>query len=102
MHNFGKTLISSVKTAIIKQITTHDLNKLADLILSKASVAFYNACLKRRLKTIDAKRLINALARAERLGYKTGDVQEEGKEENGLIPQPQPPPIPLPALPATA
>lgn len=63
-------------------MTTHDLDQLADLILSKASVAFYDRTLEQRLKTIDAKRLINALARAERLGYEVSDVQDE--EEDNL------------------
>lgn len=102
MHDFGKTLISSAKAAIVEQMTTSDLDELADLILSKASVAFYDACLERRLKTIDAKRLINALARAERLGYEMGDVQEEEEEENAHFSQAQPPPAPSPALPITA
>ncbi|KAJ4390915.1 hypothetical protein N0V93_004514 [Gnomoniopsis smithogilvyi] len=95
MHDFGKTLIASAKTAIVEQMTTHDLDQVADLILSKASVAFYDKCLERRLKTIDAKRLINALARAERLGYEVSDVQEEEEERlqagvnNAPAPQPQ-------------
>lgn len=100
MHDFGKTLISSAKTAIVDQMTPSDLDELADLILSKASVAFYDKCLEKRLKTIDAKRLINALARAQRLGYELDDVQEEeDEEENPPSTQARPPPIPSPALP---
>lgn len=94
MRDFGKTLINNAKTAIVEQMTTHDVDQLADLILSKASIAFYDKCLEKRLKTIDAKRLINALARAERLGYEISDVQEEEEEDNtpalqaqGLPPQ---------------
>lgn len=80
-------------------MTTRDLDQLADLILSKASVAFFDKTMEQRLKTIDAKRLINALARAERLGYELSDVQEE--EDDGPAaaqPRPQPRPQPAPAL----
>lgn len=100
MRDFGETLIRSARTAIVEQMTTYDLDQVADLILSKASVAFYDKVLEKRLKTIDAKRLINALARAERLGYEPSDVQEEEEVANIPAPQPQAPPSqPSPTMP---
>lgn len=38
---------------------------------------FLDKALQRRLKTISARRLVNALAKAERLGYDVQDIVEE-------------------------
>lgn len=90
MRDFGKGLITAAKQEIVEQMSTRDLDELTDLILNKASVAFYDKVLEQRLKTIDAKGLINALARAERLGYEPSDVQED-EEASTLHSQPPPP-----------
>ncbi|KAJ4420508.1 hypothetical protein N0V82_004281 [Gnomoniopsis sp. IMI 355080] len=101
MRDFGGTLIRNARTAIMEQMTTYDLDQVADLILSKASVAFFDKCMEMRLKTIDAKRLINALARAERLGYDPSDVQEEEEVVvNAPVPLPQPQAPPSQSSPA--
>lgn len=70
-------MINTVKDDIIEQMTATDLDQLADKILAKASNSFLDKALERRIKTIEAVPLINALARAERLGYESSDVVED-------------------------
>jgi hypothetical protein len=70
-------MITSARTQIIEAMTSADIEAVAPQILSKASDAFLDAALEQRLRSIDAKRLINALARAERLGYEPSDVVDE-------------------------
>lgn len=70
-------MISSAKAEIVDAMTTADVDAVAPRLLSKASDAFLDAALELRLKSIDAKSLINALARAERLGYEPSDVVDE-------------------------
>lgn len=70
-------MISSAKAEIVDAMTPSDIDAVASRLLSKASDSFLDAALELRLKSIDAKRLINALARAERLGYEPSDVQDE-------------------------
>lgn len=55
---------------------------MAELILGKASNAFLDKALEMRLATIDAKPLIHALARAERLGYDSQDLVEVAQGEH--------------------
>lgn len=45
--------------------------------MSKLSPQFLDRALARRLETIDARNLVNALARAERLGYDVSDIVVE-------------------------
>lgn len=70
-------MIASARTQIIDAMDPDDIDAVASHILSKASESFLDAALELRLKSIDAKRLINALARAERLGYEPSDVVDE-------------------------
>lgn len=70
-------MISSAKAEIVDAMTPADIDAVASRLLSKASDSFLDAALELRLKSIDAKRLINALARAERLGYEPSDVVDE-------------------------
>jgi hypothetical protein len=58
-----------------------DYDDVSDLILSKASPKFLDKGLARRLETIDARSLVNALARAERLGYDVQDIIEQGTND---------------------
>lgn len=69
-------MVGAAKNEIIDHLSTTDLDELSDRILAKASDRLLDKALERRLKTIEAKRLINALARAERLGYEPGDVDD--------------------------
>ncbi|KAI3394952.1 hypothetical protein diail_2059 [Diaporthe ilicicola] len=77
MRDFGKAMVSAAKSEIVDAMTPYDIDAVASRLLAKASDSFLDAALELRLKSIDAKRLINALARAERLGYEPSDVQAE-------------------------
>lgn len=96
-------MISAAANEIIDQMTPAELDQVADRILAKASDAMLDKALERRLKTIEAKRLINALARAERLGYEPGDVDDSADAPLGQqqMPLGHPPqqPAPTPAAP---
>ena len=74
-------MVSESKHEIIAHLTTSDLDEVADDILDKASDYFLDRALEKRLRTIDARSLINALARAERLGYESSDILEDQKEK---------------------
>jgi hypothetical protein len=66
--------------------TAEALDEVAELIIGKASDSFLDKCLAKRLLTIEAKPLINALATAERLGYEPGDIIQDEQHER-VIPQ---------------
>ncbi|CAK7218564.1 hypothetical protein SEUCBS140593_003589 [Sporothrix eucalyptigena] len=109
MRDFGAKIVKNTKAEIITHMSSADIDEVTNAILSIASDRFLDAALEMRLRTIDAKPLINALARAERLGYEPGDIIEEpmGGQER-VIPQdvpvsqqPLPPPPPALAQPAT-
>ena len=80
---------------LLEHFTAADIDKVADVILSRAGPHFLDRAVAHRLETIDARGLVNALARAERLGYDVQDIVEE-KGSNGaehVFPsQPRPPP----------
>lgn len=80
---------------IIDHCYPSNFDQNADRVLSKLSPDFLDRALARRLETIDARSLVNALARAERLGYDVSDIVVErapGKAEQvipslqGVIP----------------
>jgi hypothetical protein len=77
IENFGRKLVSESKNEVIGHFTASDIDDVADAILDKATNDFLDKALKKRLETIDARSLINALARAERLGYENDDVMDE-------------------------
>ncbi|KAK8056335.1 hypothetical protein PG993_001562 [Apiospora rasikravindrae] len=74
IREFGRKMVTESQDAIIAHFGPADLDSVADAILDKASDAFLDKALERRLATIDARSLIDALARAERLGYESNDV----------------------------
>ncbi|KAL2259334.1 hypothetical protein VTK26DRAFT_7040 [Humicola hyalothermophila] len=84
--DFGRKMVSESKHELIQHFTTADLDEVADLIISKASDSFLDKCLEKRLLTIEAKPLINALAKAERLGYDSSDIIQDAHNER-VIPQ---------------
>ncbi|POS72844.1 hypothetical protein DHEL01_v208764 [Diaporthe helianthi] len=88
IRDFGSALISAGRVQIIETMTSADIAAVAPQILAKVSESFLDTALELRLKTIDAKRLINALARAERLGYEPSDVVEE--DDDSIV---GPPPV---------
>lgn len=91
MRDFGKVMTAAAKFEIIDHMTTADLDQLADRILAKASNSLLDKALQLRIKTIEAVPLINALARAERLGYESSDVVEEkGPAASAAVAQPLP------------
>ncbi|KAK3688350.1 hypothetical protein B0T22DRAFT_151020 [Podospora appendiculata] len=79
-------MVLESKNELIGHYETQDIDEVADIIISKASNSFLDKCLEKRLLTIEAKPLINALATAQRLGYETGDVIQEDHHER-VIPQ---------------
>ncbi|AEO55085.1 hypothetical protein MYCTH_2298511 [Thermothelomyces thermophilus ATCC 42464] len=84
VRDFGGKMVAESKHEIIGHFTTEALDEVADLIISKASDSFLDKCLAKRLLTIEAKPLINALAAAERLGYEPGDIVEDEKLERAM------------------
>ncbi|KAF4456825.1 hypothetical protein F53441_1122 [Fusarium austroafricanum] len=107
VQEFGASLVHKSKRELISHLGPTDYDELADLILPRASTQFLDRALARRLETIPARQLVNALARAERLGYDPQDIIQEHDERvipslHSLPMQPQPHPQPtiLPANPA--
>lgn len=90
-RDFGRDMVDVGKEELIGHLTASDIDQLAPAILSKASSRFLDAALSLRLRTIEAKPLINALARAERLGYEPDDIVEEAPSngQERVIPQHQ-------------
>jgi hypothetical protein len=82
VHDFGGNLVANCKAELIEHFSNRDIDDVADMILAKASNAFLDKALEMRLATIDAKPLLNALARAERLGYDSQDLVEVSHGEH--------------------
>ncbi|KAK3400212.1 hypothetical protein B0T20DRAFT_391743 [Sordaria brevicollis] len=99
VRDFGQKMVLESKHELISHFSTADLDEVADVIISKASEAFLDKCLAVRLETIEAKPLLTALARAQRLGYNPADIVEEQHER--VMPTTQPArPAPPPAQPS--
>ncbi|KAI1143537.1 hypothetical protein F5Y05DRAFT_408982 [Hypoxylon sp. FL0543] len=101
INEIGGKMVSTSKHELMAHFAASDLDEVANDILDKASDSFLDQALERRLKTIDARSLINALARAERLGYEHNDISEAQKERvlpfnptPSLNPTPRPAPDP--------
>ncbi|PNY25751.1 Uncharacterized protein TCAP_04311 [Tolypocladium capitatum] len=77
VQDLGHRMLRPVKQQFIGQLTRQDLDELADLIYAKVSNDFLDKGMAKRLETIRARPLVNALARAERLGYSVRDIVEE-------------------------
>lgn len=111
MRDFGKAFIAAAKQEMIQQMTAADLDQVVNSILARASDSFLDKALEKRLQTIEATKLINALARAERLGYEPGD-EDEGPDDDAdatiltpvqnVAPQPAVPSGSAPAAAATS
>ncbi|KAK6227446.1 hypothetical protein QIS74_01001 [Colletotrichum tabaci] len=76
LRAFGSKIISAGKHELIDWMSQADLDEVADKIIAKASNTFLDKSLVVRLRTIEARRLVNALARADRLGYNADDIVE--------------------------
>ena len=79
-----------------------DIDELMDSILSRASAQFLDKALARRLETIPARQLVNALARAERLGYDIQDIVRDHDEQvipsMHSVPTQSAMPVPMPSI----
>ncbi|KAM5355960.1 hypothetical protein ACJ41O_002606 [Fusarium nematophilum] len=100
VQEFGGKLAQTSKRELMMHLNANDFDELTDMILARVSTQFLDKALARRLETIPARQLVNALARAERLGYDVQDiVQDQGGEH--VIPSMHSLAIP-PNLPPTA
>lgn len=98
IKDFGGKLVKLAGPEIMAHLSASDIDAMTSSILETASTKFLDAALAMRLRTIDAKPLINALARAERLGYEPDDIVEEpASGQERVIPQ-QVPQFPAPAV----
>jgi hypothetical protein len=79
VKDFGSRMIRVSKEHVIQHLSPEDLDRIADLLLTQVNPTFLDKALARRLETIPARQLVNALARAERLGYDIEDIVEEGQ-----------------------
>lgn len=79
-------MVKASKLQIALHLDSQDLDDMADAILAKASSKFLDKALAKRLETIEGRQLINALARAERLGYDTSDIVEQGAGREHVVP----------------
>lgn len=108
VHDFGAKMVGDCRDEIARLFTQADLDAVAGILINNASDAFLDMCLSKRLPTIEAKTLINALARAERLGYDENDIVDDNVHEQPMshpvAPIPPTTPAhasaPRPALPA--
>lgn len=80
IRDFGQKMVVEAKHEITAHLGPQDLDDMAPAILEKCSDQFLDRMLEHRLGTIDARSLINALARAERLGYTNSDVLDDRHE----------------------
>lgn len=74
--HFSPSLMSAAKGEMLSHLQDADFDAYSDLVLSKVTNQFLDKALARRLETIEAQVLVNALARAERLGYDVQDIVE--------------------------
>ncbi len=100
MREHGAHLVQTSKHELVSHLTTADIDELGATILSKASDSFLDAALEKRLSTIASTPLINALARAKRLGYEPDDIEETSAEDAPAPASQQTPPFSLQANPS--
>ncbi|KAI1261109.1 hypothetical protein F5Y18DRAFT_216164 [Xylariaceae sp. FL1019] len=81
VRDFGRNLVKDARSEIADHLSTADIDVIGDTLLSKCSDHFLDKAMELRLKSIDARSLINALARAERLGYEANDILDDQPKE---------------------
>ncbi|KAI0143594.1 hypothetical protein GGR57DRAFT_483355 [Xylariaceae sp. FL1272] len=96
VRDFGRNLVKDARSEIANHFSTVDIDEIGDTLLSKCSDRLLDKAMELRLKTIDARSLINALARAERLGYEANDILDDQPRErvipgSSAMPQRMPP-----------
>jgi hypothetical protein len=77
IRDFGARMVNDCKVEIIQHFNAQMIDQVSDQLLGIASEAFLDKCLAARLQTIEATPLINALAKAERLGFEAGDIVDQ-------------------------
>ncbi|KAI1435308.1 hypothetical protein GGR50DRAFT_336026 [Xylaria sp. CBS 124048] len=101
IRDFGRTMVKEARDEVASHLKQADIDAIAATILEKCSDEFLDKALAKRLGTIDGRSLINALARAGRLGYDQSDVLEEDDKER-VVPVPvaqmRSPPLAMPSL----
>jgi hypothetical protein len=88
IQDFGHKLVEDGKYQIAHLMTEKQLDEVFSILLPKLSDRFLDAAIAHRLPTIPAKRLLNHLARAERLGYDANDIEADADEPETLPPAP--------------
>ncbi|KAI1428287.1 hypothetical protein F5Y12DRAFT_51685 [Xylaria sp. FL1777] len=94
IRDFGEKMVSEAKQEIVSHLKPQDIDDIGPVLLKKCSDQFLDKALEQRLKTIDARSLINALARAERLGYESSDILEDQPERVVPVTQTRNPGVP--------
>ncbi|TLS24993.1 hypothetical protein PpBr36_07318 [Pyricularia pennisetigena] len=91
IRDFGSKMVKAGKADLLEHFSQADLDVVSDTILAKASHSFLDKALELRLRTIEAKPLVDALSRAERLGYESNDVVEQNNNhQERVIPSDSP------------
>ncbi|GAB0136062.1 hypothetical protein EsDP_00004379 [Epichloe bromicola] len=80
VRKFGAKLVSSSFRSALGHVTMETLDRVSDILLPKLSNDFLDRALDKRLSTIRARSLVNALAKADRLGYDERDTVEERRD----------------------
>ena len=95
VKDFGGQLVPATKHTWVQHLAAKDLDEIADALFQRASDHFLDRALARRFETISGRALVNALARAERLGYDIRDIVEERdtNQPEQVIPSVHPPVI---------
>ncbi|KAL7925112.1 hypothetical protein ACQKWADRAFT_285075 [Trichoderma austrokoningii] len=77
LSEIGNIIVKTSGREIAKHFGTEDLDQAADLFGPRFSPQFQDRVMAARLETIGAQDLINALSRAERLGYHINDIVQK-------------------------
>ncbi|KAH9435520.1 hypothetical protein MCOR02_004447 [Pyricularia oryzae] len=102
IRDFGSKMVKAGKADLLEHFSQADLDVVSDTILAKASHSFLDKALELRLRTIEAKPLVDALSRAERLGYESNDVvEQDNNHQERVIPSDSPPATHSAARPAS-
>jgi hypothetical protein len=86
---FGANLVKEARHEILQHFTPGMIDEMSDMILEKAPDSFLDKAMQRRLETIDARPLLNMLARAERLGYDARDITPDEPSASRATEPPQ-------------
>ncbi|KAM3513480.1 hypothetical protein MY11210_002868 [Beauveria gryllotalpidicola] len=70
----GARAVKAATSEIAKHLSRESLDLVATILLPKLSPVFLDKALALRLESIQAQQLVNALGRAERLGYDVRDM----------------------------